>query len=316
MPKESAAVMSEVGQGQTGLALDTKPARTLVGMASSLPANGEVAAETREEIRRETLVRPNAPAATVEERTRTSVVEARLLAMLREAASRTLDEPVQEELAKLIRVWNDITKLDRAELLPALDVATTALLGNPPNLCAAQRIREDLSRRVGGFAPLRQNSPAANVVLGLIMLLNVSILVLWLLAPRITPGATLAGMDLEMLLLVAAAGALGSIVSVMRRIRDFKGSGGGSPLVLYLTGAFKPIIGVSFALFVFAVFNSKLIAFSPPPGGEPYLFAAIGFLAGFSEKLAPDLIEKAQEVLTTSSVQQTRTVSHRGIATG
>ncbi len=101
MPKESAAVMSEVGQGQTGLALDTKPARTLVGMASSLPANGEVAAETREEIRRETLVRPNAPAATVEERTRTSVVEARLLAMLREAASRTLDEPVQEELAKL-----------------------------------------------------------------------------------------------------------------------------------------------------------------------------------------------------------------------
>lgn len=309
MAEEPVAIRPVVGQD--GLALDVRSSGALSSTPAAPSASGETVAETHEEIRHETVIDAHAPPQALSERVRTSRLEARVQATLRGAAQRALDAPTQEELAKLIRVWNDIAASNRDDLLPALDVAAACFDRNPPNLRIAQGIRADLQRRLGRWGFLRQNSPAANVVLGLMTMLYFSVAAVPILAALVDPRAMLAGMPLDMLLLVVAAGALGSVISVMRRIRDFRGSTVASPLVLYLTGAFRPVIGVGFALFVYAVVNSKLIAFTPPVGGEPYFFAAVAFLAGFSEKLAPDLMEKAEDALTTSSVEQTQTVSRR-----
>ena len=307
MAEEPVAIRPGAGQG--GLALDVRSPGPLSGPSAAQPGNGDTVAETHEEIRHESVVDVHAPPRALSERVRTSRLEARVQVALRGAAQRTLDASAQEEVAKLIRVWNDIAASNRDDLLPALDVAAACLDRDRPNVRTAQGIRADLQRRLGRWGFLRQNSPAANVVLGLMTMLYISVAVVPILAAFVDPRATIAGMPLDMLLLVVAAGALGSVISVMRRIRDFRGSTVASPLVLYLTGAFRPVIGVGFALFVYAVVNSKLIAFTPPAGGEPYFFAAVGFLAGFSEKLAPDLMEKAEDALTTSSVEQTQTVS-------
>ncbi len=309
MAEEPVAIRPVSGPG--GLALDVRSSGALSSPPTAPPASGETLAETHEETRHETVIDAHAPPHALGERARASRLEARLQATLRAAAQRAPDVATQDEVAKLIRVWNDIAASNRADLLSALDVAAACLDRNPPNLRTAQGIRADLQRRLGRWGFLRQNSPAANVVLGLMTMLYISVGLVPVLAAFVDPGATLVGIPLDMLLLVAAAGALGSVISVMRRIRDFRGSTVASPLVLYLTGAFRPVIGVGFALFVYAVVNSKLIAFTPPAGGEPYFFAAVAFLAGFSEKLAPDLMEKAEDALTTSSVEQTQTVSRR-----
>jgi hypothetical protein len=73
---------------------------------------------------------------------------------------------------------------------------------------------------------------------------------------------------------------------------------------------------VGFALFTYMVMKSNLISFTTAPGSESSFFAAVGFLAGFSEKLAPDIMDKAEGAMrTTAAVEQTQTTSRRIAAT-
>ena len=95
------------------------------------------------------------------------------------------------------------------------------------------------------------------------------------------------------------AGALGALVSVMERLTSGK-------LVLNheagkattrLLGAIRPFIGALFglALYVF-ISGDVLLSISPPRDPEQgrYFFAAIGFLAGFSERWAQDMLDPSK----------------------
>jgi hypothetical protein len=149
---------------------------------------------------------------------------------------------------------------------------------------------------------LRRNTPMVNVALGLATLVLVATGIVGWIAVNLRPGTTIAGIDVTALLLVSVAGALGSVVSVMYRIDDFDNGAPRSPVGAYFTGLFKPIIGVGFALFVYAALSAKVITLlQPAPGTEAYFYAALGFVTGFVEKFAPDLITKAQGTLEGAS---------------
>jgi hypothetical protein len=94
------------------------------------------------------------------------------------------------------------------------------------------------------------------------------------------------------------AGAIGAMISVMSRI-----TGGKRPeidsdqnrSVTILAGAFRPIVGAVFGAVLYALIIGGLVPIATPgtgPGAADvgFFFAAIAFLAGFSERWAQDTI--------------------------
>ena len=123
--------------------------------------------------------------------------------------------------------------------------------------------------------------------------------------------------------MVSVAGTLGSIISILIRIEDFQDKKYWNRATPFLIGAFKPIIGASFAIFFFTLISSELIQI---PGintdfevaneslsseqrqvlsqidmvdesKEEFFIFAIAFLVGFSERLATDAISKMEDMM-------------------
>ncbi len=112
----------------------------------------------------------------------------------------------------------------------------------------------------------------------------------------------------SLIVFVALSGAFGSIISILFRIQQYKDSeytGAATPI---LVGFAKPLIGTAFGLFVFAVINSGITNIIGLPSiqsptlnkGEHqdneiyYLYFSIAFIVGFSERLANDIVERAE----------------------
>jgi hypothetical protein len=217
-----------------------------------------------------------------------------------------LDDGGQAELARLAHSLDELAHQRLYELIGDVEMATSLLLAEKPQVIAAAGIRQNIENALGPYtlvAFLRRNSSIGNVTLGLATLvLAATALVGLLIVPGLKPGAMLAGMDATLLVLVGLAGALGSVISVMYRINDFNDESVNSSLLLFFTGLFKPIIGVGFALFVFVALSAKLTTLVQPAiDTVPYFYAALGFLAGFVEKFAPDLIDTVGKAVEGSS---------------
>lgn len=212
-----------------------------------------------------------------------------------------LDEGLQSEIAALTGVLGDIQRLQCTALIGEAKVATQALVCDPPNIKLAADVRARLAKRVSRigflFRMLRSGSAPARVLLGLGTLLYFGIPLSFALGLALSRQQEILGLDTNMLGLVAIAGALGSIVSIMVRIGDFSGLKGQDPAVLFFTGFFKPVIGASFALFVWAALKSGLIPVTVQEGGGVFFFAAFSFVAGFSERFARDVITKTEAVV-------------------
>jgi hypothetical protein len=107
------------------------------------------------------------------------------------------------------------------------------------------------------------------------------------------------------LLLVATAGAVGAVVSVLWRMtsgsfrmnlptlsHEMKGTD------VRLMAAFRPVIGLVFALAVIVLVMGALIPVDQRSGvTQTALFAGIAFLAGFSERLAQDMFVRSGQGL-------------------
>lgn len=93
----------------------------------------------------------------------------------------------------------------------------------------------------------------------------------------------------------ATFGLLGSLVSVLLRLSDFDGSRRSRQFLLF-TGGVLPIVGAIFATVVCAIFASEIVGTSliPQPAlGTPvsiYFYTVVGFIAGFSERFARNLV--------------------------
>jgi hypothetical protein len=126
----------------------------------------------------------------------------------------------------------------------------------------------------------------------------------------VVTGVLMAGDDLTrlggQLLLVATAGTVGAVVSVLGRMTsgsfrmnlptlnaEMKGTD------LGLMAALRPLIGLVFALGTTVLVMGELIPLDPQEGAsQTTLYAGIGFLAGFSERLAQDMFVRSGQGLT------------------
>jgi hypothetical protein len=210
---------------------------------------------------------------------------------------------VQSELARLLKLLPCLRTAEHAHLIGSAEVAVAALLAQKPNMKLAKSVRESIQLQVSPAshpmtAVVREGGPPSRVILGLGTLLFLLLYVATPLAVLQLP-SWLAGLEeffgiqAQLFVIVAVGGAVGSIVSMMARIQDFAGLKGTDPSVLFFTGFFKPVIGASFALFIFALIQSGLIPVTIKPGTEKYFLLALSFICGFSERLARDVVSSS-----------------------
>ncbi len=131
------------------------------------------------------------------------------------------------------------------------------------------------------------------------------------LAAAVAAGAAvvdrLAGLDLhstvtQTVLLTLGMGAAGALVSVMSRMASGReGSFNldyevGRPLLRFLGGV-RPFVGALFALALYLALLGNLLQVEPPSGHKTAFYAALAFVAGFSERSAKVLLGGAERVL-------------------
>lgn len=191
-----------------------------------------------------------------------------------------IDEKVQKEIARLVLALPTLHKAELSAFVSTAELSASCLLASAPNVELAKELNDQIEhqeRRLNSpiRAMMHGGSPAARVTIGLGTLLYFGLplsMSIWFYTRGVEK---ILGIDSQLLALVSVAGAIGSVVSIMVRINDFNLAKETDPTVLFLTGFFKPIIGVSFALFIFSVINAGILPLTIKPDGERYFFAAL-----------------------------------------
>ena len=110
---------------------------------------------------------------------------------------------------------------------------------------------------------------------------------------------------IEEIALVMAAGSVGALVSVMVRMTFGRFSMNLPTLDhdmrstdLRLVGMMRPVVGAIFGFMVYAFIKAALVPVEPQGDGpDAFLYVAVGFLAGFSERLAQDMFARSGQGL-------------------
>jgi hypothetical protein len=167
----------------------------------------------------------------------------------------------------------------------------------------AQRIVSGLASRLRPFSGL----PAAHVMLGILMFfaalltIDVALSYLWQTSSWNLEDMTRYGgfyifnVSPWLVIAVASAGGLGSIVSMLTRIQSFSALAGTDRRLLWMIGAMSPVIGIAFALFIFSVLQAQILPFNFPEGPKAnFEYVALAFIAGFSERLSRGVISTVE----------------------
>ena len=104
---------------------------------------------------------------------------------------------------------------------------------------------------------------------------------------------------LHEILVSAAAGAIGAIVSVLQRMASEKSKFAVhydlGKRTLYMLGSNRPVLGVVFGVFTYFVLASGILGTSPPPNTNPlYYYGSLAFVAGFSERFTRVLAKSVE----------------------
>ena len=121
------------------------------------------------------------------------------------------------------------------------------------------------------------------------------------------------------------AGAVGAFVSVMSRMTAGKlrlryESGNGQ---IFRFGVFRPVIGAIFGAVVYAVFTSDILPLDMPSDSSQatlelsqhallMFYCVVGFLAGFTERWAQDVLTSASSTLLPASTNGSRNSARNG----
>jgi hypothetical protein len=103
------------------------------------------------------------------------------------------------------------------------------------------------------------------------------------------------GTDVRHALTAGAAGGIGALASVLDRVSrtglrlDYEAG----RARLFLLGAIRPVLGAISGVFAFFLVQGGFVPLQSDPSGETALFAVIGFIAGFSERFAQDMLAYA-----------------------
>lgn len=221
-----------------------------------------------------------------------------LLISIRDHSSKELSDEVQSLLANLIKAINLAHRSNELHLVCSISIAFNAATAEKPNLILAKEVTNAVMSDLKGGAKF---SPPVRVVIGLSFLLYITIPSLAYLLPKWMDKEHILSIPTNLFLMVAMFGAIGSIVSIMVRIQDFLNIDTRDNFILYFTGFFKPIIGMSFALFLLALIKSGWVPLVINPATENYFFMAISFIAGFSERFARDIVNNIETKIIQAS---------------
>jgi hypothetical protein len=214
------------------------------------------------------------------------------------------DEETQDELGLILQLLPAVERSRDLALLNNIEVAVQSLITKPPNRLLAIRLRESSQQTVLRRTFIRSILPGTSastwVVAGMATLIFFALIFL-VVGYMLTPvdlsqgGIRIGGLPYSwwFFVLLPMVGALGSVVSILVRINDFSEIRVVNPPGLFWTGFFKPIIGASFALFVFTAFAADLISVNEGIDGR-FLYLTFAFVAGFSERFAPDLVSRLE----------------------
>jgi hypothetical protein len=200
-------------------------------------------------------------------------------------------------------------------LLPELRSVKDRVLVREARIVAACLARDDIKSPtaqliVAGLASrLRPFSglPAAHVMFGILMFLaalaaiDVVLSYFWQTSNwniedmNKNPGFYIFNVSPWLVIAVGTAGGLGSIVSMLTRIQSFSSLAGTDRRLLWMIGAMRPVIGIAFALFIFAVLQAQFLPFNFPEGPKAnFEYVALAFIAGFSERLSRGVISTVE----------------------
>lgn len=103
---------------------------------------------------------------------------------------------------------------------------------------------------------------------------------------------------IALLVLAGVAGSLGSIVSILTRIKEYETEKYTDAVLPIYIGALKPLIGGAFGILLFTLISARLLPLQVADDARPinrwYALFAIAFVAGFSERLVKDIISQTE----------------------
>lgn len=223
--------------------------------------------------------------------------------LVRERGTGALDERIQGLLAEVLVVLDDLRLLPDAELqLDRAEHVIGELLSPAPNLVLAERLTRQMVRRAGGRVVRMMRKailltlPQVAVVVGMLWSLLLfgpsGYAAALLVHSQLTSQGVVSPTDITEIIWVGLVGAQGSALSIVVRLGDFNKRQ--PPMMAFFTGLFKPFIGMSFAQLSYALLKSGLLPIKIP--ATTWLYIAVGFLAGFSERLAKDLVSIGEQL--------------------
>lgn len=231
---------------------------------------------------------------------------------------------------------NNLTELSKVQeaklisILKYLDIAVHGLCQNPPNLVLSKNIRRKIrnsfdNKEYGlmgrllnfGRGLIYLSSAPAKVLLGLMIALPIYVATPVFLykeipqianntffKPKIESEIIDYQQNISLLVLAGLAGGLGSIISILTRIKQYDSPEYTDSFLPLAIGVFKPIIGASFGVLIVAIIHSEFLPLNvkkEPPGSKEYFFFATAFIIGFSERFAMDIVSRTENAITGNS---------------
>jgi len=212
-----------------------------------------------------------------------------LMARVDREVGRPMSEEAQDHLADVVALLPRIADANAMLLMSSMEAAADSLLAEKPNIQFARQILRSARKR------LRKRRRLAPLMIGLgggILVFAVLYTVIFIYLQGQSQFLGFDHSTTTNIALVTVFGALGASVSLILRIKDFSKLREIDSEVLLYTAIFKPMVGASFALFVFMALNAGIVQLTIAQGKDRFLFAAVAFVAGFSERFVKDVIHK------------------------
>jgi hypothetical protein len=213
-------------------------------------------------------------------------------------------ENLSIRISEVLRYTSESVGLKRimavaSHVLGVIDRAEGKVGNAQAKTLAARENRElgeirDYYRRAGvriGLMVYTQGMVIGLLLMALLVALVVVPLVLW--------GSVKWDSPLHEILISAAAGAIGAIVSVLQRMASEKSKFSVhydlGKRILYMLGSNRPVLGVVFGVFTYFVLASGILGTSQPDDTNPlYYYGALAFVAGFSERFTRVLAKSVE----------------------
>lgn len=237
-----------------------------------------------------------------------------------------IDQDSQEEIAVIL---NLMKKFKAQGLLSEnrryLELALKSLVSNQPNLTFVRGLRNELewnSQKYSKGLPklikaIAGPSPISALITGLVAALFIAPIIYMIFLN--TCGDWLNRyFHMPTLTVLMAASFIGGVVSLLSRLDHFASLRFYNPNLVFASAFFKPLIGVALSIFVYTLLMSDILPIAglelikldnahnfplmEPDKLKSYkyylLIWCLGFISGFSERLANDFVKGTETVMS------------------